>query len=64
MKLGAPSIERFFARWVGDHKGQPSAIDRAFPTSIFVSNLFSAEGGKLEGRSVALTFVMGLFSLS
>jgi hypothetical protein len=24
--LGAPSIERLFARWVGDHKGQPLAI--------------------------------------
>jgi hypothetical protein len=26
MKLGAPSIEGLFARWVGDHKGQLSAI--------------------------------------
>jgi hypothetical protein len=26
MKLGATSIERLFARWVGHHKGQLSAI--------------------------------------
>jgi hypothetical protein len=26
MKLGAPSIERLFARWMGDRKGQLSAI--------------------------------------
>jgi osmoprotectant transport system substrate-binding protein len=34
--VGAPSIERLFARWVGEHKGKPSAIGFFRPSSSFL----------------------------
>ena len=51
--LGAPSIERLFARWVGDHKGQPSAMGFFSFPSCFLP------GSKLLAVLLLLALALG-----